>query len=314
MLLTPSEYEFIKEQVKDKEENFKYRSSQWCWQSQKKLFDELPKDLIVKDLVDTKFKGYEIIGNPKFVPLGNKNKVVMKFKIRRIDHTKSWCNDTLEFEGEIELEVKDNDLTVNVVKNMTSSETEEVCDKVIAYLKSTLEQKKCISDKQTNILFSSFDNEKRIEFFWKLTGDITDSFINFQEISDIDIKPDNSLNFPVDLSIEWMKNKVDKLSLKGNSLHDTFFITDINCRPYLIIWRMEAKYSFDNHFAKGACRISFDFPRYSKSNNSNAEFTISITNLILDKNSKSINKNKVKQYLKEQVDKKKFEVFKVMVL
>ena len=47
MLLTPSEYEFIKEQVKDKEENFKYRSSQWCWQSQKKLFDELPKDLIV---------------------------------------------------------------------------------------------------------------------------------------------------------------------------------------------------------------------------------------------------------------------------
>jgi len=223
MLLTPEEFEFLKEKRNTKEDRLKRSSRVHGWSSKKSLSEEIPTNINVRDIIDTRFKGYEIVGNPRFV-VQNKNKVTMKFNIERIDNTKGWCNSRRIFNGVIELEVRNGDVEVSIVKKSTSTETEEVCDKVVSYFKNELRKKKCITQDQLSIIFSSFSNEERISFFWDLTGDIPEPFMKFESITDIDVKPDSQKTIPTEIPIEWMANKISKLHVSGEKLHDTFFI------------------------------------------------------------------------------------------
>jgi hypothetical protein len=144
MLLTPEEFEFLKEKRNTKEDSLKRRSSTLGWTSTKSLSEEIPSNINVRDIVDTRFKGYEIVGNPRFV-VSDKNKVLMKFDIDRIDNTKGWCNSRRRFNGVIELEVRNGDVEISIVKQNTSTETEEVCNKVVSHVKNELRKKGCVT-------------------------------------------------------------------------------------------------------------------------------------------------------------------------
>ncbi len=309
MLLTPEEFEFLKQKRNTKEDSLKRRSSTLGWTSTKSLSEEIPANINVRDIVDTRFKGYEIVGNPRFV-VSDKNKVLMKFDIDRIDNTKGWCNSRRRFNGVIELEVRNGDVEISIVKQNTSTETEEVCDKVVSYVKKELREKGCLTQDQLSIIFSSFNNEERISFFWDLTGEIPESFMKFEGITDIDVKPDGQKIIPTEIPIEWMANKISKLHVSGDKLHDTFFITDPECHPYLIIWRMEARYSFDDHIAKGSCRLNFEFSGYGRTGRPTSEFTVSVSQLSLDKAFKHVSSKKVIAHLLEKIDNQKTQLYK----
>jgi len=309
MLLTPQEFEYIKDKRNSKEDRLKRRSSALRWSSDKTLFEELPKGLDVRSLVDTEFKGYKILGDPSFIPSpSNKNKVTMEFEIDRVDNTKNWCNSNRRFKGSVELEVKEEILEASFVIYNTSPETEEVGRKVVAHIKRDFSARGCTKDKSLDVLFSAFSNEQRIAFFWMLTGDIHLSFMQFEGISDIDVKPDNSRAIPPELDIEWMQNNINKLHISGDRIDETFFIKDKNCHPYLIIWRMESKYIFDDHIAKGSCRLNFEFAGA----NANSELAIDVSQLTLAKDYRHVDNAKVKKHLLEQIDQLKIAIFKNM--
>lgn len=307
MLLTPEEFEYIKDKRNSKEDRLKHRSSALPWSSDKTLFAELPKDLDVRSLVDTEFKGYKILGDPSFVPCpSNQNKVTMDFEIDRVDNTKNWCNSNRRFKGAVELEVKEEILEARFVIYNTSSETEEVGNKIVAHIKKDFATRGCTADRPLDVAFSAFSNEQRIAFFWKLTGDIRSGMMTFEGISDIDIKPDDSMPIPPALDIQWMENNVKKLHISGDSIHETFFIKDKKCHPHLIIWRMESKYTFDDHVGKGRCRLSFEFAGAK----ANSELAIAVSQLALSKDHSHVSKTKVEKHLLEQIDQLKISLFK----
>lgn len=307
MLLSPQEFEFIKDKRNSKEDRLKQRSSVLTWSSNKTLFEELPKNLNVRSLVDTKFKGYDILGDPRFVPSpSNHNKVKMEFEIDRVDNSKNLWNSNRRFKGSVELEVKEDILEARFVVYNTSPETEEIGKKVVAHVKKEFASKGCTSDKSLDVMFSAFTNEQRIAFFWKLTGDIKSGMMDFEGISDIDLKPEDGKSIPPSLDIQWMENNVKKLRISGDSIHETFFIKDQNCHPYLIIWRMESKYTFDDHIAKGSCRLNFEFAGAKP----NSELVIDVSQLTLVKDFKDVNKAKVTKHLLEQIDQLKISLFK----
>jgi hypothetical protein len=309
MLLTPKEFEFLKEKRNTKEDRLKHCSTTLKWTAKKSLFEAIPTNINIRDIVDTQFKGYEIVGNPRFVAL-NKNKATIEFYIDLIDNTKGWCNSRRRFNGKIELESINENSEIRIVKQSTSTETEEVCNKLSSYIKNDFQKKGYATKNEISIFFSSFINEERISFFWGLTGKIPESFMIFEGITDIDIKPDSQKKIPKKIPIEWMANKISKLHVSGNKLHDTFFIADPECHPYLIIWRMEAQYSFDDHIAKGSCRLNFEFSGYGRTSYPKSEFTISVSQLSLDKAHKYINSKKVTEHLLKKIDNQKMQLYK----
>ena len=310
-LLTPSEFEYIREKRNTKEDSIKRRSSVLPWTSEKKLIEAFPKDIDVKELTRSDFLGYEIIGAPSFRPHnGNKNKMLLEYEIKRSEGAKGWASSESTFNGSIEIELRNKSVEVCLTKCNTSSETEDVNNKVVAAIKKNLKSIGCIGNDEYNVLFSSFNNEKRIEFFWKLTGEINNGFMTFDRITDIDVKPDNNKTIPSNLDIKWMANNINRLHINGERIQDTHFISNKKCHPYLIIWHMEAKYSFDDHVAKGNCRINYEFSNYGKTGSDSSEFTISISQLKLNKEYRHVNKRKIQDHLLEKIDHLKTQIFR----
>lgn len=73
---------------------------------------------------------------------------------------------------------------------------------------------------------------------------------------------------------------------------------------------MESKYSFNDHIAKGTCRLNFEFSGYGRTGYDTSEFTISVYQLALDKAYKHVNSKKVNQHLLEQIDNLKISLYK----
>lgn len=309
-VLTPSEFEFIREKRNTKEDSVKRKSSVVPWSSKKTLFDEMPKNLDPRKIIDTRFQGFELIGSPRFVPIdGDQNRLQLKFEIERKDGSKSWCNSETKFEGSVEVGLINGNLELKIVKHNTSQETEDVAQQITNFLKKSFRDNGCIQEDKIDIVFSAFTNEERINYFWLLTGKTELDNLKFDCITDIDVKPDNSLNIPADLSIEWMANKINKLRISGKDIQNTFFITDKACHPYLIFWRMEAKYIFNDHIAKGSCKLNFEFNGYGKKANPNSELTISVNQLSLDKGFKHISHSKVIRHLLDVIDSLKIKLY-----
>lgn len=78
-----------------------------------------------------------------------------------------------------------------------------------------------------------------------------------------------------------MKSSVSKVLLTGE-LQDTFFVKDISCRPYLIVWRMEAQFKFESPDANGRFSAVFEFADYAVSKLGSSEFQVYILNLTAD--------------------------------
>ena len=73
---------------------------------------------------------------------------------------------------------------------------------------------------------------------------------------------------------------------------------------------MEARYSFDDHIAKGLCRLNFEFSGYGRTGHPTSEFTVSVSQLSLDKAFKHIGSKKVIAHLLEKIDNQKIQLYK----
>ena len=182
-LLTPSEYEKIKEHRNEKEDNTKRKSEVLTWSSSNNLLTEAPA-LNIREICPTEYDNYQFLGDPQFFPVdGNPNKLIYEYEIECYNLMDNWNDKQKTYKGSIQIEVKNGSVDLVATSNHTSKHTDKINGKLLSQLKSELRSKGAISNKEQKISFDFFTNEERIAFFWSLTGSLSDPTLTFNQIS-----------------------------------------------------------------------------------------------------------------------------------
>jgi len=311
LLLSPKEFDNLREQQNTREDNPKKSSSRLNWTTNKNLIEAIPAFIDVSQILPTEYINYKIVGQPAFVPVDNNpNKILLEYIVERNDLNKSWYEAKNTFKGNLLLE-KTSDNEVSIIKTYTSQETDFVGSKFETHLLRHFKLHDLVSQDTElhKIKFLDFSNEERIVFFWRLTSHMDSTFFKFIDIVDIEMKPDETMILPE--KIEWMNNK-DELAIRGKDIHNsTFFIKEKEYHKYLKFWSIEAKFKFEFLNVKGKCNVYFGFPKFT-SKGDNAEFEINITGSLyaLNQEIDIKTKNKYKQKILDSLEIKKNEIYK----
>lgn len=278
LLLSPLEFDELREYQNTKEDNFKKNTSRLKWNSESTIFDAV-KNLSFNDVIPKEGYNFYLVKEPNFViDPKKKDKVRIEYELERNDFNKSFYESTNRFRGEIEIEKISND-EIKVTKSYTSSESNFVGDSLIRITEKHFKENNFVSRNVTlkKILFSDFSNEDRIVFFYRLSSNTNSIYFTFKDIVNMEFRPDNNEKLPDE--IDWMNNK-SELKLKGKSIHNTFFIREQKYHKNLQFWEMESSYSFNFEGYEGNCNVVFSFRDYLNKAD-NAEFEINISNFSL---------------------------------
>ncbi|WP_073155079.1 GapS4b family protein [Seinonella peptonophila] len=311
-ILSPEEFEDLMNRQTTKESKVKRVNRRVNWDASTNLFDAFKRYQIpYQEMISERVNNFRVIQPTRFVALNknNKNELALEYKIEREDPTKDWSTLKSIHEARILLKKTDKNI-LEISMESTANETKELNDKilnrVISYLKD-----QCFIDKNERvqkIIFGDFTNQGRIEFLLSLHSDDPIEVFTFKEITNIELNVDSKGEIPDD--IEWMKNRVKNLIIKGQGLHDTMFLKNPNYHDCLVVTSIEADYEYDYSGSKGICKIDYGFQMKSKSFTKQSEFEFKI--LKVNPNSQE-NKKKVEKELRNRFDdfkSKKYMLYK----
>ncbi|MCA4777921.1 hypothetical protein [Empedobacter stercoris] len=226
-----------------REDNIKKNTSRLEWNSDKSIIDTLT-DFSFQNIIPDDGINFWFNSEPSISVLDkNQNTIAIDYEIERHDLNKSWYESKNIFKGRIVVE-KVDDNEIKFIKSYTSFESNFVAENI---QRSLVQHFKAINivqeDKELKkILFGDFSNEDRIVFFYRLSSYMQNSiYFTFKDIINMEFKPDD--NVPLPKQIDWMENK-SALKLKGNQIHDTFFIREKEYHPNLQFWEMESSFDF----------------------------------------------------------------------
>ncbi|WP_438710325.1 GapS4b family protein [Aquimarina muelleri] len=307
ILLSPNEFEFLKDRLNTREDNPKSATGTISFQSEKELINLVPENVNVKEKIDFNFTNFKLKKISSFHKESKQNdKVVLNFEIERQDLNKSWFESSNLFSGNLVIERQD-DKSVKVIKEYTSPETFKVASVIENIVMNHFKKTEVISPKDTlkRIYFGDFNNETRITFFLRLSDKMNNSFFNFIDIIDVHFKADEELELPE--RIDWMTNK-DALIFKGKGIHKDFFFKDREYHSCIKCWGMEVKFDFSYELAEGTLTVNFGFPYFERLGNK-AEFEINIGSFSLRNNVPSADKKRIKKKLFNLLEKEKTKIY-----
>jgi hypothetical protein len=103
-ILSPSEFDYLRECQNSREDNPKIITQTIEWQSEDTLFESVPENFEINSFLDLEFSNYKVIGSPTFIPIeGNPNHIKIDFSIEREDLSKNWATNKSIFSGSLEL-------------------------------------------------------------------------------------------------------------------------------------------------------------------------------------------------------------------
>ncbi|MBD2652773.1 hypothetical protein H6G45_04525 [Synechocystis sp. FACHB-383] len=310
-ILSPSEFDYLRECQNSKEDNPKIITQTIEWKSKETLFDSAPENLNINSILDLEFSNYKVVGSPNFVAIeGNPNYIKMDFLVEREDMSKNWSTNKNVFPGSLELKKMEDEDEIKLIVTHTANETKYVASKVSNSLVRHFKDKGHIdqSKKIEKILFSRFSNSGRIIYLLSLTESSISTILDFVDIVDIEFSPDT--NNPLPKGIDWMQQKINDLKLNGNALHQTFFFSDKSYHEFLSLYQVDSKFKFDVKGFTGQCVISVGFPDYGKTKNLNAEMEVNIKSMSFSIPPKGVNKSEIKQILLKEIEDQKIKNFK----
>jgi hypothetical protein len=170
-LLSPNEFEFLKERLQEKEDREKPIARTLDWESNKPLISAIPANFNIQEIIKTKFPRYSVIGDPNFKMIDNNpDKIALDFKCETTNYSKPWFRGKNEFKAQITLE-KDKNKKVQLQIIYTSTETLDVAEKVSKSLEKHFKANSYMNPQKEiqRILFKNFTNEERILFFLSMT-------------------------------------------------------------------------------------------------------------------------------------------------
>ena len=306
-LISPDEFDFLREKQNTKEDNPKIITQHIQWGNNKEhIIESLPTDFDLNRILDLEYSNYKVVGSPNFVPVENDaDHVILEFNIERKDQSKNWASTSSIFPGSLELKrIQDNN-QVRLVLTYTANETKVVASETSKNIINHFKNNGLVpagSDLE-KILFKSFTNSNRIEYFWTLTKNIKSSVLEFSSIVDLSFSPDNKLTLPD--GIKWMSQKIEDLKIKGESLQETFFIQDKAYHNHILLYGVDCKFKFNIKGLIGACIATIGFPEFEKAKNENAELEVNIKSMIFEGIPKGLNKNELKKGLLKEIESQK---------
>ncbi len=309
-LMSPDEFDFLREQQNTKEDNPKIITQHNEWKEDRPIIECLPVDFEINNILDLEYNNYQVSGSPNFVPIdGDPDHVLLDFRVERNDKAKNWTNNINEFSGSLELrKIKDKN-QIRIVITHTATETKTVASEASKYIIRHFKNEGYVSkdSEVEKILFSSFTNPNRIEYFWSLTKNSTSSILGFLGIVDLAFSPDKKSVLPK--GIEWMSQKIEDLILKGKSLQDTFFVQDKQYHDYILLYGIDCQFEFNLSGLTGKCVVALGFPDYEKLKNENSELEVNVKSVALDGSPKGINRNDTKKLLMKEIESQKIKYF-----
>jgi hypothetical protein len=311
-LLSPLEFEVLREKQKDKEASIKRRNREMKWTSDKTLLASMKGVQIpIADLIPKRSSNYEIKSFEKFKPVdGNQNHLIASYEIERTDRTKDWVAQHSVHKGVIELQLTEDKKVLKVAMEHTADETHDVNEKSVKYIKDFLAQNSYVSnEKPKRITFGDFDNSSRVKFLLNLLNDVLDESdtFKFKQITDVDISIDTNQTLPD--KIKWMESKVSNMKFKGQLLHETDLLKDPEFHSSLIFSGVKASYVFESAASKGTCTFEFGFPSKGNIPTADSEFIYRLSNFTYESENKT--KKKVQGFLYAKFDEFKSKAFEV---
>jgi hypothetical protein len=308
-ILSPTEFEYIKENIRGKELNQKILTRPLAWHNIEDLIKVVPDKIDLKEIIKTADSRQTVISQTNFAMVdGNPNKVKMQFRCQTNNYNSGWYRTKNEYDGEIVIEKAHENDKVFLRIIYTSPETQTIADLGVKHLVSEFKNKNYTkpNTEVERILHSNFTNEERIKFFLSLT-DSTEIF-EFQRATDLDIAPDKTIEMPLEIA-KLMTGKVNTLKINGETLHEHYLIKESKNHKYIELASVEALYNFSYHAAEGNCVIQFGFNGYFKKRLSNIEFSIDVSTVNLKDEYKGVNKDKVRLFLLQEFEKFKMEKY-----
>lgn len=311
-ILSPSEFDYLRECQNLKEDNPKIITQTIECQSDKSLLDNIPEQFDVSSILDLEFSNFKVIGSPSFIPVKDDPDCIrMDFSVEREDMSKTWATNKSIFPGSLELKRVEGGSDIKIVVTHTAAETKYVASKISGSVVKHFKEKGYVDPSKDveKILFSRFSNPKRISYLLSLTKNCKSSILEFIDIVDIEFSPDK--NNPLPQGIDWMKEKIEALKLNGKDLHQTFFFSNKTYHNYLHLYVVDSKFKFDVEGASGSCIMSVGFPDYGSTKDTEVEMEVNIRAMTLDTPSKRITRSEIKQILLKEIDNQKVENFKL---
>lgn len=307
-LLSPDEFDTLRESQSTKEDNPKINTQTIPWSSDVALLDGVPDNFDINSVLDLEFSNFTVVGSPNFVPVdGDTDHLLLEFEIERSDYSKNWASTQSSFKGSLELQKIRDGKDVKLVVTHTANETKYVATKAAQGLVRHFKEKKHIAESSDveRILFGRFDNADRIEYFLSLTRDVSSIMLTFEDVVDIEFSPDSKSKLPD--GMEWMERRIDDLKVNGKGLHETFFITNKDYHQFVHLYHMDTRYAFDYKGLKGNCVISAGFPEYGKHREAQAEFEVNVKSMSFKIPPKTIARTEVGKILLREFDRLKLE-------
>lgn len=312
-ILSPVEFEYIKENLKSREDVQKMISRPIEWHNPKDLIEVIPDTIDLNKLVEEANLKYKIVSKTNFAPIdGDRNRVRMEFKCETNNYNSGWYRSKNEFQAEIVVEkvVQDNKVYLKMI--YTSPETLSIADLAVKGLVKDFKTKSYTKPESVieRILYNTFNNEQRIAFFLSLTD--SSNIFTFQRATDLDISPDKTLDMPVEIS-KLMTGGVNILKINGESLHENYLIKEKANHKYIELAQIEALYDFSYHAGEGSCVVRFGFNGYFKKRLQNIEFSIDVSSVNLTDQYSGANKEKIRLFLLQEFEKfkiNKYNIFK----
>jgi len=306
LLLAPKEFDKIREAFSTKEDNKKTLSRDIDFASDKQLFAPEVLSVEVTKFIKTSLPTCTLEQPIRFSQVdGNPNHVKAEFTITRKDINKSWYEQTNIFMGCVEF-INENGKGRAVITH-TAPETKELATYIVKEQVKKYKEKHIIPDKETlrEIILDDFSNEDRFVFFYRLTNHLECDYFKCDNIKDVSIKPEEGV---LQEEIKWME-KMQKIILTGEALDKKYFMHDSKFHKDLILWSIDAQYSYDYRGERGKMTVSMGFPDFTTSKGIRAEFEINISTLSSDKVLDPKVKRSLKDKLLSEMDRQKSIVY-----
>lgn len=278
-LLTPSEFERListsysrETKPKTNTEELTLTSAAVDWRSE--ILKNLPEILGAVQLNS----GYSYLEEPSVTRCSD-GSVEIVYGVRKEDASQEWIAQQLDYGAKISIKQKSGTLKLEILKSHSAKETDRVNAIYTRAFARHLKAKGIVTeDRPKGVLFEDFSNEERITFMLHFTGASEKSF-SFQQLIDVDIVRDQAAGLlPDGSSLSWMENKVKKLHVSGEKLHEIDFMRNKLLHKYCFLVRMNAVFHYQYGLEEGDSTVTLWFGGKAAHDvdYAHTEFTISV--------------------------------------
>lgn len=308
LLLSPKEFDLLKEHQKTKEDKEKRHESRFKTELQvtTQNLKHALKSFNLNDLDTNKFKNYKY-KTPyiTFEENSEKKQLSVTYEIERYQKNKSFSEQVEFYKGTVILDCNENNLEI-ITKNIsTAKETLDINRNIINHIKNKLVENNIITNttKEEKIIMSDMNNEEIIQFLLAFTDNTKLKDIKFEDVKSIDIEIDSSITLPQESDIKWMESKINKLKLDGKKIEEIKLLTEDTNHKYLKCWGLVAVFKYDNTIGKGDSIVEFRFNPTNKN-----EFFIQINSSKFDK--KLYKEKSIEDMILSDIDNVKYQKHK----